>query len=340
MKQNFIKKRKLFLFFLIGLAFLTVIGATSIGSVDISLKKIFAIVFSRLPFIQNFFPVYAGPDATIILLLRLPRVLFGLVIGIGLAVSGTSMQGTFKNPMASPFILGVSSGGALGAAIGIHFELDLFFLPILAFLIAMNTTFLVFFLGRIRGKLHIPTLLLGGLAMNFLMSALFSYVLFLSDTNDTTRILSFIWGSLSGIQWIHLYITLPLVFLGFLLVLLYSRDLNVMQTGEESAKQLGVEVERTKIIQIITASFIAAVVVSFSGVIGFVGLIMPHTARLIVGPDHKILIPSSALMGGIFLVWSDTISRSIGIPVGIITGLVGAPFFIFLLVKKRGETGW
>lgn len=340
MKLQKSRWKKAFFIPLILLLIFTILLSVSIGPVDISPVKVARIILSRVPLIGGFLPQYTGSDARIVLLLRLPRVLFGMVVGMSLAVSGCSMQGVFKNPMASPFILGVSSGGAVGAALGIFFGLSIYLLPVLAFVTAMLTAFVVFLLGRVRGMIHISTLLLAGLAMNFLMSSLFSYILFQADPHDMNQILSFLWGTLGGSLWDHFYITLPCMVIGTAGVYAYSRELNVMQTGEESAKQLGVEVERTKIIQIIAASFLTAAVISFSGVIGFVGLIIPHIARLVVGPDHRILVPTSSLLGAIFLIGSDTISRVGNVPVGIITGLLGAPFFILLLVRKRGETGW
>ncbi|MFW6041195.1 MAG: FecCD family ABC transporter permease, partial [Thermoplasmatota archaeon] len=299
------------------------------------------IVLNKIPLLEDHLPEYSGSENTIILLIRLPRVLLGLIAGISLAVSGTSMQGIFKNPMASPFILGVSSGAALGAAVGFHLELSMYWLPIISFIFAMFTVFLVFGLGRFRGKTDIPTLLLAGLALNFLMSALYSYLLFVSSPENRMSILSFTWGSLNGTNWNEIIIVFPLMIVGFIAVFSFSKELNVIQAGEETALQLGVEVERTKIIQLVAGSFLAAAVVAFTGVIGFVGLIIPHAARLVVGPEHKKLIPTSALMGGIFLIVCDSISRISGeIWVGIITGIFGAPFFIYLLVRKRGDNGW
>ncbi len=332
---------KLLFPFLLLFLFLVVAVSSSVGSVDVPFSKVVKIILSKIPFLKQTVPQYGGSDAVIILLIRLPRVMLGVVAGISLAVSGTSMQGVFKNPMASPFILGVSAGGALGAAVGFYFGLVYFLLPFFAFVFAMGTAFLVFMLGRVHGKTKITTLLLAGLAMNFLMSALTSYVLFLSSPQDRMSIVAWMWGSLNGTVWNEVLVSLPLMLVGITLVFMFSRELNIMQVGEESAMQLGVEVEKTKIVQIITASLLASAVISFTGVIGFVGLIIPHAARLIVGPDHKVLVPTSGLMGGIFLVSCDTLARLGGeIWIGIITGLVGAPFFIYLLLRNRGETGW
>ncbi len=323
------------------LTVITVVISLSLGSVSIAFTTILNILLSRMPFIGGLFPSRPGPNSTIILRIRLPRILLGLIGGVSLSVSGSSMQGVFKNPMASPFILGVSAGGAFGAAVGIFFSLPWYLLPLIAFIFAMTTMLTVFFLGRVRGRTDISTLLLAGLAMNFLMTALTSLILFYSDPAERMNIVAWTWGSLSGTVWNEIWVSLPVMLLGSGIVYAYARDLNVIQTGETSAKQLGIEVEKTKIVQLITSSFLAAVVISFTGVIGFVGLIIPHASRLLVGPDHKKLIPISAFLGGTFLIICDTISRMSGeIWVGVITGLFGAPFFIYLLIRNRGETGW
>lgn len=332
---------KITLFAFSVLTLFTLFLSLSLGSVSIPIKKILEILFSRLPFIGRFFPKHIDAHAKIILLIRLPRILLGLIAGIALAVSGSSMQGVFKNPMASPFILGVSAGGAFGAAVGISFGIPWLLLPLIAFLFAMGTMFTVFFLGRVRGSTDISTLLLAGLAMNFLMTALTSLIIFYGDPAERMSIVAWTWGSLGGTIWNEVRISFPVILLGSAGVYAFARDLNVIQTGETSAKQLGIEVEKTKIIQLITSSLLAAVVISYTGVIGFVGLIIPHASRLLVGPDHRKLIPVSALLGGSFLIICDTVSRlSGGLWVGVITGLFGAPFFIYLLLKNRGETGW
>ena len=337
LKDHF--KKSLMVFGLLTL--ITSVASLSVGSVNIPIKNIFEILLSRIPLVGGYFQAHTGAQSKIILQLRLPRIILGLIAGISLSVSGSSMQGVFKNPMASPFILGVSAGGAFGAAVGIYFGMLWIFLPMIAFIFAMTTMFTVFFLGRVNGRTDISTLLLAGLAMNFLLTSLTSLILFYSDPAERMSIVAWTWGSLSGTIWNEVWISLLVMFVGSALVYAYARDLNVIQTGETSAKQLGIEVEKTKMIQLISASLLAAVVISFTGVIGFVGLIIPHASRLLVGPDHRRLIPISALLGGTFLMICDAFSRvSGGLWVGVITGLFGAPFFIYLLLKNRGETGW
>ncbi|MGM0406203.1 MAG: FecCD family ABC transporter permease [Thermoplasmatota archaeon] len=325
------------------LLLITAVYSATVGTADIPFKEVVLITLSEIPLINRYVSAPEGPSRTIVILIRLPRIILGIIAGISLSVSGTSMQGIFKNPMASPFILGVSAGGGLGAAIGFYFGVSFYYLPLLAFLTALGTVFLVFALGRVRKKTDIATLLLAGLAMNFLMSGLTSYIRYMSPPEKMVQmqILSFMLGNLNEAAWNQVHITLPIMIVGVALVFAYSRDLNVIQMGEESALQLGVDVEKTKFIQLVTSSLLAATMVAFTGIIGFVGLMIPHGARLIVGPEHKRLIPTAALIGGIFLILCDTISRTIGeIPVGIITVLLGSPFFIYLLIRNRGDTGW
>lgn len=339
------EKTGLFVISLFFLLLAVILYSATVGSVNVNIpsKKVFAIILSEIPLVGELFPTFGGSDRAIIINVRLPRILLGVIAGTSLSVSGTSMQGVFKNPLASPFILGVSAGGGLGAAVGIFLGISYLLLPVFAFIAASGTVILVFALGRIRGKTDITTLLLAGLAMNFLMSGLTNYIRYVSPPEKKfhLRILAFLFGTLNGSVWREAMISLPIMLLGIGLVFAYSKDLNLLQMGEETAMQMGVEVERTKIIQLFTSSLLAATMVAFTGVIGFVGLMMPHAARLVVGPEHKRLIPTAALFGGIFLVLCDTISRHLGeIPVGIVTVLIGSPFFLYLLVRNRGETGW
>ncbi len=342
MKAPFREHKKGFLLLLLSILTFVTLVSLSVGSrgVQIPYSKISAIIMSNIPLLDRVFPTYSGTDSVIIMQIRLPRVIFGILSGWALAVSGVTMQGIFRNPMASPYILGVSSGGALGASIGILLGLGLYYIPGLAFTLAIITAVTVFLLGRVNGKTDLPTLLLAGIAIGSFLGAITSYLKFVG--RDTLQEIVF-WtmGSLHGTIWQHIYIVLPIILFGTIMTSLFTRELNVIQAGEESAAYLGVDVERTKFVLLTLSSLLAAAVVAFTGIIGFVGLIMPHIARILIGPDHRWLVPSSALMGGIFLVSCDTIVRLSGnIPVGIITGLFGAPFFLYLLIKSRGETGW
>ena len=328
------------------LLFLVIGLACSIGEVSIPVLRVFRIILSEIPLADRFVSPVEGSDSTIILLVRLPRVLLGVIAGMGLAASGVSMQGIFKNPMASPFVLGISTGGAFGLAVGFLLNLDFFLLPFTAFLGGMGTVLFVLMISKSQGGTDMITLILAGLAVNFFMGSLYGLIWHLSPQERKVALTSWIWGSFEGSIWKMVIITLPILLVSLFMIYAHSRELNVIQTGEESALQLGIDVERTKNVQIVVASLLTSSIVAFTGVISFVGLIIPHGARLLVGPDHKRLLPVSAIIGGIFLVLCDTLSRYSstlpisGIPVGILTGMIGTPFFFFLLIKNRGETGW
>lgn len=311
---------------------ITIIAATAIGPVEIP----FAVVIST---IAGFGPAPSPVERTIVLDIRLPRIILGILVGAALGVAGTAMQGLFKNPMADPYIIGISSGAALGASIAIvTFSSSFYALLLMAFVMATLTVFIVYSIASIGGKVPVATLLLAGIAVGTFMSALTSFIMYTSGEN-LHGIVFWLMGGLWGRSWIHVFIILPWVILGSAVIFIFARDLNAMLLGEESAQHLGIEVETVKKILIVSASLITAVAVAVSGIIGFVGLIIPHIMRLLVGSDHRILIPSSALVGGIFLVWADTISRTVisptEIPVGIITALFGAPFFVYLLRRKK-----
>jgi len=311
---------------------ITIIAATAVGPVEIP----FAVVISTIAGLGS---TPSPVERTIVLDIRLPRIILGILVGAALGVAGTAMQGLFKNPMADPYIIGISSGAALGASIAIvTFSSSFYALLLMAFVMATLTVFIVYSIASIGGKVPVATLLLAGIAVGTFMSALTSFIMYTSGEN-LHGIVFWLMGGLWGRSWIHVFIILPWVILGSAVIFIFARDLNAMLLGEESAQHLGIEVETVKKILIVSASLITAVAVAVSGIIGFVGLIIPHIMRLLVGSDHRILIPSSALVGGIFLVWADTISRTVisptEIPVGIITALFGAPFFVYLLRRKK-----
>ena len=350
MTIDFKKKYVRWNLILIGLLivlFLTIVVTIAIGSVGpigsgiperITIQAIWNILIgkSRL-----------GPDSykTIIMDIRLPRILLAALVGCALAVSGAVMQGIFKNPMADPFIIGLSSGAAVGASISILFGLSIsigiYSTPLLAFVGAALTIFGVYFIARSKGKVRVETLLLTGIATGSFLTAITSFLMYME--NEQFRFL-FFWllGGLYKASWSIVGIAFPLILLGTIIILFFARDLNAMVLGEVPAMHLGIDTESVKKILLIFSSLIAGTAVGFSGIIGFVGLITPHIMRILVGPNHRILLPASALAGAIFLIWSDTIARTIlsptEIPVGIITAFCGAPFFIYLLQKsKKGK---
>ncbi|MGM0397116.1 MAG: FecCD family ABC transporter permease [Bacillota bacterium] len=322
------------------------IGITAtIGSASIVPLDVYRVVASKLPGLRN----VAGVDGitaaqhSIIWDVRLPRVILGVLVGAGLSISGASFQGLLKNPMADPYILGISSGAALGAAIAIILKVDFAILgftaiSIMAFVGALIAVTLVYNIGRIRNQVPVTTLLLAGVAVGQFLTAITSLLMVIYN-RDMTKIIYWTLGSLSGKGWTPVTtISIPII-VAMAMTIFFARDINIMLTGEESAKSLGVNVERTKVYVLLIGTFITSMAVSISGIIGFVGLIIPHIVRLIVGPDHRILLPASAVVGSIFMVFTDTIARTVispmEIPVGIITAIFGGPFFIYLLRSKK-----
>jgi iron complex transport system permease protein len=282
---------------------------------------------------------FAVPDTaeTIVLTLRLPRIALGAVVGFALATAGVVMQGFFRNPMADPSIIGVSSGAAVGAVATIALPTAIpFSLPLAAFVGATLAAFGVYLLATEDGRTPVATLLLAGVAVQTFLGAVVSFLL-LQTGESLRRAVFWLMGHLHLASWDDVRLVLPVALLGFAILLAYARDLNVLLLGEEDAHALGVEVERTKRLLLAVASVITGAAVAVTGVIGFVGLVVPHVMRLLVGPDHRILLPTSALAGATFLVATDTIARSgaAEIPVGIVTAFLGAPFFLYLLRTRE-----
>jgi len=267
-------------------------------------------------------------------------LLAGLV-GAGLSVSGAIFQALLRNPLADPYILGVSSGAAVGAIIAILMGLSTLSigLPLASFIGALLTIFIVFHLGRQDGKIHPNTLLLAGVIIGSFLSALIMFFISISHKEELHTIIFWLMGDFSFSNTQAILIIFPYIFLGFFFLYLRARQLNLILSGEESALQMGVDVERLKLISYLLASLITAASVSVCGLIGFVGLIVPHSVRLIFGPDHRLLLPSAALIGASFLIASDTFARTLlapaELPVGVITAAFGGPFFIYLLKTRK-----
>jgi iron complex transport system permease protein len=280
---------------------------------------------------------FAVPETheTIVMRIRLPRVVLAAVVGFALAAAGTVMQGFFHNPMADPSIIGVSSGAAVGAVASIVLPLGIGLRPA-AFVGAVVTAFAVYLVASENGRTPVATLLLAGIAIQTFLGAVISYLL-INSGESLEQAVYWLMGHLHNSTWAEVGLSLPVVIPTFVLLMVYASDLNVLLLGEEDAQTLGIEVERTKRVLLATASVITAAGVAVSGVIGFVGLIVPHMMRLLVGPDHRILLPTSALAGSVFLVATDTVARSgpAEVPVGIVTAALGAPFFLYLLRSRE-----
>ncbi len=325
-----------------------VIFATALGTVSIPFKKVLLMIGSALPGLRNIItPDWPVAQEVIVLQIRLPRVLLALLIGGGLSVSGVLFQGTLRNPLADPYIIGVSAGASLGATLGLLYFIPrgltgFSALPVFAFLGALGATAVVARLGSKRGRLDPTSLILAGVAIGAFLTAIVSLLMVLRIQN-LQDVYLWLMGSLSGRGWRHFFVALPYVALGTVVAVWLARDLNVYLLGEEVAHSLGLDVQRLQRRVLITGSLVAAACVAVSGVIGFVGLMVPHALRLVIGGEHKRLIAHSFWIGSLFLLLADTLARTafapLELPVGILTAFVGGPFFIYLMKKGGGSHG-
>jgi iron complex transport system permease protein len=289
------------------------------------------------------------PQQAVVWLLRTPRVLVAALVGAALAVAGAQMQGLFKNPLASPDIVGTSAGGAFGAVLAVATGLathSLFYLPAFSFVGALIALFSVYVISTRHGRTPIATLLLAGVALSALIGAATSFIITMTWVRYEVaqEILFWLLGGLDNRTWAHFLLAVPCIAVGTAVSLVYTRDLDLLLTGDETANSLGVEVEHVKRVILTSAALLTGTAVAVSGVVGFVGLIVPHMVRLIIGPAHRRLIPASALTGATFLVLADLLARTLLRPeeirLGIITAAFGAPFFLYLLLKHRREIGY
>ena len=320
--------------YLIALLGLSIVLTTAIGPVYVPPMEIVTLLGSKLQLCEP----SSIPHEIIIFQIRLPRIALGILVGLSLATAGTAMQGLFKNPMADPYIIGIASGAAVGAALSMMLFPQIFSVyttPVMAFLGALFTMFLVYNIAKVGGKIPVDTLLLTGIAVSLFFGAVLSFMMSIAG-ESLHNIFFWLMGGLWLANWTQVKITVLPVLVSFGLIYLFAKDLNAMLLGEESAQTLGINVENVKRILLVLSAFITAAAVAFTGTIGFVGLIIPHITRILVGPDHRILFPASALVGGVFLVWTDALARLLGeMPVGILTAFFGAPFFIYLLKKRK-----
>jgi iron complex transport system permease protein len=285
----------------------------------------------------------SSPLDTIIWQVRLPRVLLAAAVGAVLAVAGVAYQGVFRNPLADPYLLGVASGASFGAALSIVFAssiplLAVLGLPLLSFLFALLTVLLVISLARQGGRLPVLSLILAGAVLGAVFTAGTSFLMLLAR-EQAAGIIAWLLGSFGKASFEQLLTLLPFLLLLLAVTALGARALNVLQLGEEQAGQLGVNVQRTMLVLLAVATLAVAVAVSVSGIIGFVGLMVPHAVRLLSGGDHRRLVPLSALLGATLLVLADLLARTViapaELPIGIVTALAGGPFFLWLLQRRR-----
>jgi iron complex transport system permease protein len=298
--------------------------------------------------IFDFSSTWQAAEETIIFQIRLPRVIAGALVGAALATAGVLFQGLLRNPMADPYIIGTSAGAALGATVAMLLPINLAFLgfglvPIAAFGGALGTVFLVYNLARVGGKTPIISMLLAGVVASSFLAAIMALLISISDRLQLNlpSVYSFLLGHISVTGWEQLAVITPLVIGGVICARFLAFRLNAFALGEEGAAYVGVEVERVKVLILALGSLLTAAAVSISGLIAFVGLVVPHAMRLSFGPDHRFLLPASALAGGVFVVIADLIARTVlapeELPVGVITAIIGAPFFIYLLRRTRKE---
>jgi iron complex transport system permease protein len=280
---------------------------------------------------------------TIVWDLRLPRVLEAMTVGLGLAVAGATFQGLLRNPLADPYVLGTASGAALGAAIAVLIPVRIVILEFgllqgLAFVGALASVTAVYRIARVGGGAPMTSLLLTGYALGSLLAAGLAMSMYLSGA-ALRQIFAYLLGSFESSSWARLAGVAPIVLVASVLVLARARSLNGLLLGEDAAAHLGVDVRRERAILLALASLITAACVAVSGLIGFVGLVVPHVVRLVVGPNARLLLPLSALVGAVLLAFADVAARSLGeIPVGVVTAIIGAPFFLFLL--RRTQRGY
>ncbi|MFM9327623.1 FecCD family ABC transporter permease [Paenibacillus mesotrionivorans] len=325
----------------------SVIVSLSLGSARLPLAEVWRILFSRVPQLGSWItPDWPAAHEQIIFKIRMSRVVLAILVGAALGAAGTGFQGVLRNPLADPYTLGVASGCSVGAAFLILFgyqqALGQWTVPLVAFLTGSLTLGAVFRLSSHGGKTRIETMVLSGVVVSAFLSSFVSLMVSMSN-QVVNEILYWLMGSLSMRNWSYSQILLPYAVVGFAILCAYVRQLNLMALGERQAAYMGVDLERTKLIVLLVSTLLTAAAVSVCGVIGFVGLVVPHLVRLTVGPDYRLILPLSALVGGIYVLWADTLARMVlspkEIPLGVVTALLGAPFFAYLLQKRKIRSG-
>ncbi len=277
------------------------------------------------------------------------RVVFGIFVGAGLAVTGAAMQAVFRNPLASPYILGLSSGASFGAAVSIVFAIGFIpaaiVQPLFAFVFCFLTMILVYGISKASGIVRTETLVLAGVAISSLISALVSLLTYIAPSEKMENIVFWSMGSLANVNWDEMVFAIPLIIIGSILMIIQSRNLNAMMLGDAHAMDLGIDVRKTRLFILVVSSLVVAACVAFVGTIGFIGLVIPHIFRLLIGPDNRLIMPLSTLGGAAFIILCDyfahVVAPSYGVlPIGVVTAIIGAPFFIYLLCRKKKEVGW
>jgi len=336
-------RKVLFILVTLGSLVALVLVATSLGSADLEVTSVASAIAARIfPFLN--LEVSTKVDV-IVWDIRLPRVVLGIIAGAGLAISGAAMQGITRNPLVSPFTIGISSAAAFGASIAIVLGAGMvggekYLIITNAFVFALLAAFLVLSLARIRG-MRPETLILTGIALMYFFSAATSVLQYIATEEELHAVIHWLFGSLTGASWENILIVLIISSCCLPLLIKYSWDLNAMIAGDEVATTLGVNTRRVRTVCMALATIITAGIICFTGIIGFVCLVAPHITRMIVGADHRFLLPSSCVVGGILLLGADALGRTVFqptiIPVGIVISVVGVPFFVYLILRTRKE---
>ncbi|MFV0481939.1 MAG: FecCD family ABC transporter permease [Campylobacteraceae bacterium] len=326
---------------LVALLIFSAIFSVGIGRISVSVGDIFAVLLS--PFFDT--QIVGENSEVVVKVIRGPRILIAILVSAALAISGAAYQGLFKNPIVSPDILGVSAGAGVGASIAIIYSFGAFMTQVMAFTFGIMAVFLVIALSSIvsRGRINILMMILSGIVISSLFSACTSLLKYLADAEEKLPEITFwLMGSLakSGVEE-NIIIMIIVMLLGSIPLFLLRWKINVLSFGEEEAKAMGVNTKLVSLIIIFSSTLLTASSVAICGIVGWIGLVVPHIARLLVGPDFRILLPTSMLVGATFLIWVDNLARSLTaseLPLGILTSVIGAPIFIFLLI--RGKKGW
>lgn len=328
---------------LIMLLFTTIVIGVSLGSVHIPIKQVLHIFYSNLT--GSALPEVINVNyQNIILSIRLPRVALAGLVGASLAITGAAFQGLLRNPLADPYTLGISSGASVGAVMTIFFNITIPFigpltLPILSITFALLTMLIVIFFARkLDRSLRVETIILTGIVFSSFLGAVISLMIALTG-EELRQIIGWLLGSVSMRGWNYVFILFPFFLIGSILLISQANELNVMSFGEEQAQHIGVSVQHKKMLVMVAGSILTGAAVAVSGTIGFVGLVIPHFVRLMIGPNHRHVLPASILVGASFLILADLVARTIispaELPIGVITALIGAPVFALILMRQR-----
>lgn len=329
---------------MLGLFVVTLFANVGIGAVKIPPAQVFSIFLSHLGF--DIGVQFEARTDAILWNIRLPRVVLGILVGGGLGIAGASLQGVFRNPLAEPGIIGVSSGAAAGAVAAIVLGFTILGtsgVTVVAFLCSLAATAVVYMVARTYGQTEVTTLILAGIAVNATAGAFTGLLTFIADDDQLRSITFWMLGSVGGATWPGVTAVIPFFLVGIILLPFRARALNLLALGDRDAKHLGVSTERVRLSVIVLCALVTGAAVSVSGIIGFVGLVVPHIIRLIAGPDHRFLLPASILGGATALLLADLLARTVVIPaelpLGVVTAMVGGPFFLWLVYRTRSSWG-